>query len=275
MFNKIFLFVLIFVCSTNLSAKNKFDGMSIYLLGKFSLSPEGTVSGLSLATSKFPEIDKKISQQISTWKFKPVVIDGKAIDAQVEIDVLLDVALDANGLENSVQIASVRFELLNGPKYERINSGSYGFNNIYYPESFYKIVEADALVAMSTKPDGSVDQIGIKKLRIFPASRLGLSDSQIQKAIVEFSNSIQDQRPFIGANPVLATQKINCEKVCMVMIHYNFPTINRFRKWRGYQEISLPRLEWLKDDEREKQESNQNADQFIKLIDPKQARVTL
>ena len=76
-------------------------------------------------------------------------------------------------------------------------------------------------------------------------------------------------------------QDLNCMKACSVMIYFNLPPEGRFRKWRGYQKVAMPQLEWLENIERIKSDSSprtdslQAYDQYIKLIDPKEARVTL
>lgn len=272
-----FMFLILFplFCSAA-GTKTKLDGMSIYLLGTLNISSEGTVSNLRLASSKNPSVDNVLKQHISTWKFKPVVVEEEIIEAKAEIDVLLDVALDENGKETSMRIASVRFKLLNGPKYESTTHLSYGFQNVGYPINVFKIAEANVLVAMSTNPDGSVKHIGIKDLRIFPANRLGLSDSQLKMVTEQLTESVESQRAFIGAKSgKVGHEKISCEKACLVMIFYNFPKLNRFRKWRGYQNTELPKLDWLVQNDIEEQERGQSSDPYIKLVDPKQMYVNL
>lgn len=276
MFRKSCLLILFLLICSNVTAKTKLDGMSIYLLGTMNISPEGVVSNLRLASSKNSSVDNVLKQQISTWKFKPVVVDGKIIEAKAEIDVLLDVALDENGKETSMRIASVRFKLLNGPKYESTSNLSYGFHNVVYPIDVFKIAEANVLVALSTNPDGSVKHLGIKNLRIFPADRMGLSDSQLNMVTEQLAESVESQRAFIGVKSNKADQeKISCEKACVIMIFYNFPKLNRFRKWRGYQNTQLPELDWLKQHEVDQQERDQSSDPYIKLVDPKQMHLNL
>lgn len=256
---------------TNAHAETKLDGMSIYLPGSFVLDKQGEVQNLTMASSKSPEIDADLLRNISDWKYHPVMLDGVVADVGVVIEVRLDATLRPDGQVEQVRIASIRHELKDRSGTELPNPLP-GIK-VIYPSQYIKNMEASVQLMLQIDNDGYVQQVGVSSLRLFPVGRQGVSDVRKSAAARAFSEAAMSGMQGLKVDlSRLREYNKQCSESCPPvgkMVFFNLPPGNRYRSWRGYQNVMLPPLPWVE------YENTTLGNQQIGLIDPTQADVLL
>jgi hypothetical protein len=268
---KVLCGLLMMVAAATAHAETKLEGMSIYLLGSFVLDKHGEVQNLTMASSKSPEIDAELLRNISSWKYHPVMLEGAVADVGVVIDVRLDATFRPDGQVEQVRIASVRHELKDRSGMELPDP--LFRTKVFYPLQYLKKnMEANVQLVLQFGDDGYVRQVGVSSLRLFPAGRKGLSDAQKAAAARAFSEAAMSGMQGLKVDlSRLREYYKQCAESCPVgkTVFFNLPPGNRYRSWRGYQDVLLPALPWAK------YENSTLGNQQIGLIDPTQTDVLL
>ncbi len=265
--------VILMVSVTTTHAATKLEGMSIYLLGSFVLDKQGDVQNLKIASSKSPEIDADLIRNISGWKYHPVKLEGVAVDVDVVIDVRLDATLSPDGQVQQVKIASVRHELKDQSGVELPNPMA-GIK-VSYPLKYIKNMEASVTLMYQIDNSGYVQQVGVESIRLYPVGRQGLSDEQKAAAASAFSAAALNGSQGLKVDvPLFREYYKFCAESCPpvgAMVFFNLPHSDgkRYRSWRGYQDVELPPLPWVK------YENSMLGNQQIVLIDSTQTDVLL
>lgn len=226
-----------------------------------------------MASSKSPEIDADLIRTISGWKYHPVMLEGVAADVGVVIDIRLDATLRPDGQVQQVKIASVSHELIDQSGTELPNP--LPGTKVLYPQKYIKNMEASVKLLYQIDNDGYVQQVGVESLRLYPVGRHGLNDEQKAAAASAFSAAAMNGSHGLKVD-VSRLREYNklCAESCPpvgAMVFFNLPHSDgkRYRSWRGYQDVVLPPLPWVK------YENSTLGNQQIRLIDPAQTDVLL
>jgi hypothetical protein len=79
--------------------------------GEIQIAPDGHVSDCLLKSDLAPTVAKLVDRTVRSWRFEPVVIDGKAVAAKTTMSIRLH-GEPAPGDSYSLRIASVSFGVL-------------------------------------------------------------------------------------------------------------------------------------------------------------------
>jgi hypothetical protein len=79
-------------------------------VGEVQIAPDGHVSGYLLKSKLTPEIAELVERHVRTWRFEPIVVDGKQVIAKTALHLVLKAEPVAGKKDDyAVRILNVRF----------------------------------------------------------------------------------------------------------------------------------------------------------------------
>jgi hypothetical protein len=240
-------------------ANAKLDGMYIRLTGTLSVNASGAVDGVSLTSTKLPDLDKKIEQKILGWKFNPIMVDGKPANTKIGLDADVTVDFDESGKMKKIYFSSIDYaQAGKGPrsfwgkkKYRLVS----GLDKVIYPLEMVEWgVDARVNLLMKVLPDGTISEFDVQSLDILSMDKTGLSARELNTAAKQFSRALTSKRDKVRVDKEMLNENFECSEACLLSVQVNFYTkeqmftlydsVNVENTWRGLQKAETPVLPW-------------------------------
>lgn len=147
--------------------------------GELTIDTQGVPVGYQIKTDLAKDVSENLQRRVRSWRFEPIVVDGKPVIAQTQIRVTL--AARPTGNDYVVTVDNVTFPQTQG----KIADASMASlvevshaNHLTAPEyprtALYASIEADVVVYIKLTPEGRVEQafvpqVGLLNVRGKPA----------------------------------------------------------------------------------------------------------
>jgi hypothetical protein len=255
------------VCATEQTAKQYIGEIQ----GQISVDAEGRVTAVYLPNIKESKLKVFMSEQISTWKFTPMKVNGKPVESNNDFGFELTIYTYKDKKLNQISfdhvfVSPTKLELEQHSKYK---DSSKRVEPMYPYEALRQGLEASLDIAVKIEPDGSISETGIYKMKLLnPNPGIGEKDQRF--ALNMFGKSaMKAVKQWKFSREALELNECSMGCISQISITYNLANapvtynLNNIQL-KMYREIPVAALPWFETNKVKKIQDKPES-QFVRL----------